>query len=373
MTMKKSYSFLMAAALMAGSLASCTVNDDIQTKSDNQGLKEIKFSAGDITRGTIFTGTKGPNDMLVYAYKNDATPTLYISGATYTRATTEADPESATTYSCSTTYYWPTSTADADKLNFLALYPTSLSEDANFTVPTNYQTFAYTVPTTIADQKDVMSAIAAGKTKDDGTIAMTFSHLLTQVVFKGYVEESANLKVTVTGISICNVISNGNTTTGTALTAGDTKANYDITLTGTELGQGSAAAVDLTTTTNNALLMMPQSGGTAWSNSTTIADNDGDGGAKGSYLKVLVKVQNKTNNDYVLGSADTASPVYFPLAPSWTAGKRVIYTLQFGGTTGAGKGLGYDEGGTAEEVEATAITFSASVTDWDDVNQPITF
>ena len=123
--MKKSYSFLMAAALVAGSLASCTVNDDIQTKSDNQGLKEIKFSAGDITRGTVFTGTKGPNDMLVYAYKNDATHTAYITGATYTRAATEADPESATTYSCSTTYYWPTGTETTDQLNFLALYPST--------------------------------------------------------------------------------------------------------------------------------------------------------------------------------------------------------------------------------------------------------
>ena len=368
--MKKSYSFLMAAALMAGSLASCTVNDDIQTKSDNQGLKEIKFSAGDITRGTVFTGIEGPDNMLVYAYKNDATPTAYITGATYAKGDDSK-------YTCTTAYYWPTGTADTDKLNFLALYPTTLSGDENFTAPTGYQAFGYTVPTTIANQKDVMSAIAAEKTSSDGEIALAFTHLLTQVAFKGYVEESANLKVTVTGISLCNVISDGSSTTGTALTAGSTKATYDIALTGTELGQGSANAVDLTTTNDNALLLMPQTGGTAWNTSSTITANDGESGAKGSYLKVMVKVQNKTNDDYVLGTSSEAAPVYFPLAPNWTAAKKVIYTLKFGdkeaGDGGAGKGLGYDGDGSAEDVNTTAITFTASVTDWGDVNQTITF
>lgn len=355
----------MAAVLVAGSLTSCSNNDELESKA-GQSQQEIKFSANaDITRGTVFTGTAGPNDMKVYAFKNTDPATNYINGATFTK---DGD-----TYSCATKYYWPTGTEETDKLTFLALYPTT---NANLTIddaPTA-PSFSYTASATIAEQVDLMAAksdalLLSGTT--EGKVALTFGHLLTQVVFKGYVEESANLIVNVTGIEICNVKSTGTTTTGTTLTAGDTKVNYAITPATTTLGQGSENAVDLTATASSALMLIPQTGATAWDTSSSISTNDA--GAKNPYIKVSVKIQNKTNNDYVLGTSGTAQDIYFPLSPNWVAGKKVTYTLQFGATTGAGNGVGYDGDGNPEELNATGVTFSAAVTDWDDVAETITF
>ena len=368
--MKKIHSFLMAAVLVAGSLTSCS-SDDQESKTA-QSQQEIKFSANaELTRGSVYTGTDGPSSMLVYAFKNTAPATNYIPAATYT--------ESAGIYTCATTYYWPTGTADTDKLTFLALYPTSLATNGNFTYSDNtIPSFSYTASTTIGDQVDLMAAkseplLLSGTTA--GKVDLTFSHLLTQVVFKGYVEETANLIVNVTGIEIHNVKSTGTTTTGTALTAGDDKVNYSVTPATTLLGQGSAAATDLTTTTSNALMLIPQTGAAAWATtpSTAVSIATNDGGDKNPYVKVSVKVQNKTNNDYVLGAADAAQDIYFPLSPDWGAGKKVTYTLRFGATDGAGHGVGYDADGNPEELNATAITFSATVTDWEDEAQTVTF
>ena len=366
--MKKIHSFLMAAVLVAGSLTSCSSSDDQESKTA-QSQQEIKFSANaELTRGSVYTGTAGPDAMKVYAFKNS---TNYIDGAIFN--------VNSGTYTCTTKYYWPTGTADTDKLTFLALYPTNApltySDHSN-------QAFSYTASTTIDDQVDLMAAKSNALLLSEttaGKVALTFGHLLTQIVFKGYVEENANLKVTVSGIEIHNVKKTGSTTTtdGTVLTASAEESNkdtYAITLTPTELAQGSASPTDLTTTASNALMLIPQTG-TAWtttpSTAVTIAANDG--GDKNAYLKVSVKIQNKTNDDYILGTAETPQAIYFPLAPSWTAGKKVTYTLQFGATTGAGNGVGYDEDGAPETLNATGVTFSATVTDWEDEAQTVTF
>lgn len=360
MIMKKSYSFLMAAALVAGSLASCTVNDDIQTKSDNQGLKEIKFSAGDITRGEVYTSTAAPSDILVYAFKNASPATSYIDGATFTQTTG--------TYSCATTYYWPTGTDDADKLNFLALYPKELKSSSNFTAPTDAKTFSYIASTTLSEQYDVMAALAEEQlsTTSSGNVSLAFGHLLSQILFTGYVEEAANLKVAIKSISLHNIKTTGNATTGTALTAQSAIDTYTVTFDAAkELGEDADSPTELTSSSSNALLLIPQTG-TAWNGTDAISTNDGESGAKGSYIEVELTAQNKTNNDYVVGSSDSPAKVYFPLTPNWTASKRHAYKLHFGDKTGGTDGVGKKDDGTKEVINATAITLTATVTDWTD-------
>lgn len=367
--MKKINSFLMAAALVAGSLTSCTVNDDIQTKSDNQGLKEIKFSAGDITRGEVYTSTAAPSDILVYAFKNVTPATSYIDGATFT--------QTSGTYSCTTTYYWPTGTEDADKLNFLALYPKELKSSSNFTDPTDAKTFTYTASTTLSEQYDVMAALAEGQlsTTASGNVSLSFGHLLSQILFTGYVEEAANLKVAIKSISLHNIKTTGNATTGTALAAQSTIDTYTVTFdTAKELNNSGDTPTELTSSSSNALLLIPQTGGTEWDGTTAIATNDGGSGAKGSYIAVELTAQNKTNDDYVLGSSSTPATVYFPLTPDWTAGKRHSYKLHFGDKTGGTDGVGKKADGTKEEISATAITLTATVADWEDgASSTITF
>ena len=151
--MKKIHSILMAAVLVAGSLTSCSSSDDMESKTA-QSQQEIKFSANaELTRGSVYTGTTGPDAMKVYAFKNGAN---YIDGATFTK---DVD-----TYTCTNKYYWPTGTAETDKLTFLALYPTN----ANLTIanPLNTPSFSYEAPTDVANQVDLMSAKKENLLKD---------------------------------------------------------------------------------------------------------------------------------------------------------------------------------------------------------------
>ena len=354
--MKKSYSFLMAAALVAGSLASCTVNDDIQTKSSN--LQEIKFATGVQTRGTAFNGDGSGSDVdnprltdfQIYAF-NAGTSTSYINGGVYTWESTEYKPDN--------TYYWPAS----GNLDFLAIAPSNVLAAA----PTDAKTFTYTVADDISAQKDLMSATLLNQAKPDPIAALnlTFNHLLSKISLKAKV--STNLTVTIYGVSICNVkpqISFADA--DPAVTVGGSAKTYTVDLSESPVTlptDGSAA--DLTG--SNVLLLVPQTL-TAWDKTAAAT------ASTGSYLKVSLKVQN--GSTYALGSAEAPVDIYYALGTTWTAGKHYAYTLNFGdpNSTTSDDGFGSDVDGNDEELSnVAAITFTASVVGWDDVDTTIDF
>ena len=355
MTMKKSYSFLMAAALMAGSLTSCTVNDDIQTKSDNRNGEPISFTTGVQTRGTAFKGTGSGADennprvgaFKVYAFTTGETTSPYINGGVYTWSTDIYVPDN--------TYYWPAT----GNLDFLAVYPS----DIDITVPAGYQSFSYTVPTAIGEQKDLMTATMGNQTKTADALALAFTHKLSQISFSA--EVSTNLSVIINEVGIYNVKSKGDFSgTGFAVDESSEAVSYVHTFT-TDATVTNAAVADLSN--GNVMLLVPQTT-TAWEGTTAITS------AAGSYIKVKLKVKN--GDSFVLGDAGTYKEVYIPLAINWTSGKHYTYKLQFGSASSGSNGFGKDDSGSDVDLTGEGskkITFTASVTDWTDESSTITF
>ena len=359
--MKKIHSFLMAAVLVAGSLTSCSSSDDMESKASalTPSDKEIKFTVGDITRGTAFTGDAtalGAAGYQVFAYTHES-PTKYIDRVVYPGGTA----------------YWPTT----GSLDFLALYPKTLT--ASQVNPTAWNVFSYTAPTAIDDQVDLMAATATDKNSASGDVALAFSHLLSQISIQA--KAATNLTVTIKSVELHNVKTTG-TFDGTALNEGEDKANYAISFDEKTLDADGAVA-DLTG--SKVLLLVPQTT-TAWpteaGSAVSIAYNDGESGSKGSYIKVELKVKN--GDSFVLGAAESYATVYFPLAINWTAQKHYTYTLTFGDSSSPSDGFGYkdtvdgeDGSGNPEDAEPTGVTqirYNVTVSPWTDIDPtPVIF
>ena len=353
--MKKIHLFLMAAVLVAGSLTSCSSDDqESKTSALTPSDKEIKFTVGNITRGTAFIGNATDLETAGYqVFAWTTTPELYINRVVYPGGTA----------------YWPTS----GSLNFLALYPRTLT--ASQVAPTAWNSFSYTAPTAIDDQVDLMAATAENKDKDGGDVSLDFSHLLSQISIQA--KAATSLAVTVKSVELHNVKTTG-TFNGTALSAGEDKANYAIDFTEKTLDADGTVA-DLTDA--KVLLLVPQNT-TAWPTGENAAQsidyNDNDAsGAKGAYIKVKLKVKN--GETFVLGAADSYATIYFPLTINWIAQKHYTYTLIFGANDSESDGFGYDgeigdtetEGSGNPETpdlpaELSSIGFTVTVSPWED-------
>ena len=345
--MKKINSILIAAALMAGSLASCTVNDEIDTQSSQltPSNKEIKFTVGDMTRGTAFTGTAANSipSFKVYAFTASATSSPYINGGVYTYGTDAYVPDN--------TYYWP----ESGNLDFLAVYPA----DITITAPAGYQSFSYTAPTTIGEQKDLMVATLGNQAKSASASALSlaFSHLLSQISVKAKV--STNLTVNISDVTIKNVKPTG-TYNGTTFSVDDTSTatDYSIGISAQDLPT-DGTETDLTGT--NVLLLVPQTT-TAWDGSSEVSTTTG------SYLEVTLTAKN--GESYVLGNSTTPAKVYFPLTINWASQKHYTYVLNFGASDSTtGDGFGKDANGTDTGLTgdgSTKITFTTTVSSWGD-------
>ena len=344
----------MAAVLVAGSLTSCSSDDqESKTSALTPSDKEIKFTVGNITRGTAFIGNATDLETAGYqVFAWTTTPELYINRVVYPGGTA----------------YWPTS----GSLNFLALYPRTLT--ASQVAPTAWNSFSYTAPTAIDDQVDLMAATAENKTSAGGDVALAFKHLLSQISIQA--KAATNLTVTIKSVELHNVKTTG-TFNGTALTEGTAIDNYAIDFTEQALAADGAVA-DLTD--DNVLLLVPQTTD-AWptgaGSAQSISYNDGESGAKGSYIKVELKVKN--GETQVLPTSGTGyATVYFPLAITWTAQKHYTYTLTFGDSSSPSDGFGYtgeigdtdtEGSGNPKDAEPTGVTkigYTVTVSDWED-------
>ena len=346
--MKKSM-MTLAALLTAVALTSCS-NDSFDEKTSllTPSNQEILFSTGVQTRGAAFTSSD-PNSVTpfkVFAYQHTGGAS-YINGGVITWDGTK------TAYVPDNTYYWP----ESGSLDFLAVYPS----DVTFaTVPSAYNSFAYTASTTIGNQVDLMVATATNLSKTDGNVALAFSHLLSQISVQAKV--STNLQVEISDVTFHNLQPTG-TFDGTVLSASGTVTNYSISMASPQTLTQAGGTVDLTGT--NVLLLIPQTV-TAWDKTGTASTN-----TTNSYITATIAVKSADGGTTLLASGD----VYFPVAIAWTAGKHYTYTLNFGDATSpTANGVGYqDNGSDVTLTGATKITFSTTVTGWDDVAVPVTF
>lgn len=260
----KKYFILAAAALVT--LASC-VKNDADTSVYQQG-RQISFSAvtGLATKAAI-TDNYFPTDagnFGVYAYyvaegtwaANFATSALYMgtangsgdAGDATTGVSVEYDSD-LKIWKPSETYYWPLE----GKLTFFAYYPATLATPAFDLSAKQFSTGAFTVNTTVTEQKDVLvSSFAEDKTSsttqqyvfgagegqnsgDNKGVQIQFKHMLSQIVFtaaadatvfgRGFSFKINDITVGARGTSAGMTIVPGSTPSWTAPT---TLATFDI-------------------------------------------------------------------------------------------------------------------------------------------------
>jgi hypothetical protein len=249
--------------------------------------------------------------------------------------------------------YWPNNEA----MNFYAITPSS---NSNYTF--NGGLLTYTVPTDNSKQIDLMVAKAANQTKttNKGVVNLPFEHALSQVVFKG-MTKSSNLSVEIQSITIHNV--NSVMTlglNGTATTPAAQYANYSLGMGGTKTVAVTDAskAVNLTAA-DGALMLVPQTL-TGWADKTSTKAADA---AHQAYIEIVCKITSKTSAGvtYLVGTATAYDKTCVPLPATWQAGKRYVYTLQFGG--------GKDPNTGADRF--SPITFTMHVSDWADSSSNI--
>lgn len=247
--------------------------------------------------------------------------------------------------------YWPN-----EAMNFYAVTP---SENTNYAFDGGLLT--YTVPTDNSAQVDLMVAKADNQTKatNKGIVNLPFQHALSLVVFKG-MTKSSNLSVEIESITIHNVNSVMTIGLNGTATAPEAKyANYAIGMSNTKTVAVTDAskAVNLTAA-DGALMLVPQTLN-VWTPETTVPDADA---ANESYIEISCKITSKNSDGvtYLVGTSTAYDKCYVPLSGQWEAGKRYVYTLQFGG--------GKDEDGNDR---FAPITFSVNVTDWADSSSSI--
>ena len=383
--------FLMAAfaALTMAGMTSCSNDDEVanvgSTGATGAKMGAISYNIAQdnavATRGTATTAgnmLSRINDFQVLGYYSDGSG-KYVGAAATPAAGIVIDGDGTGVWdyhTASELQYWP-----SGNLDFQAITP---SADASFalanTVSEGHPRLVanVTVPTAVADQKDIMFASATGvnKAASGEAVSLTFKHALSQVVFAGKVAKPT-ITAVVDEISICNIHNTGTVgyrealATLSAEATGSAASNFSVGLIEGADDAATTAARTMTSTTaqnltnsNGALMMIPQTQ-VAWTHAApekAIAD------ANGSYLKIKCKVQDNNSGTWLIGAAtetvadsgDDWEYVYVPFdltTVAWELGKKYTYTLVFGNGSG-----GYDENGDAL-TNLVPITYTVTAAD----------
>lgn len=203
-----------------------------------------------ITRGTLVTSEAGITNFGVSssAYPASGTYTSYGLGSYFYKQ--QAVPNTAMTY------YWPT----ADKeISFFAYYPYN---NASFTVSSSAATlgspvYHYTVPSTISNQVDVMTAQVTDHTAgSQGALTLNFSHHCAAI--KISITNNSGSSITVNSVSIEGVEYDGTLHDGTWTLSGNLNSSstnpFSLSY-GSSIADGATADI---TGISNIFIMLPQ-------------------------------------------------------------------------------------------------------------------
>lgn len=320
--MKKNFLIYSSAALM---LASCANEEFIESPVEKDAILYGVTAAPSTRAENSFCNTNLPGQFSVYAAKN-GTAELYMDGDIVRGA---GNPMK---YTADVNRYWP-----EYALDFVAQVNGGTSFSYNEGTP-QFQNFK--VPGDVAKQKDLLYAVKNNQSRQ--TVKLNFRHALSQIVFRA--QNSSNLNVEVSGVSVGNIHTQGTYTFPTGNTdpvyenhtdnpAGEFNGNrgswagvedsqstkYDVTFPAVTVG---AEAVELTGISHtggvdNSLLLLPQTV-EAWNPAVTGADYNG------AYFLVKVKMTYKDNGKTVY---DNYAAV--PVNVEWQEGVRYIYTFKF--------------------------------------------
>ena len=227
--------------------------------------------------------------------------------------------------------YWP-SGDQPDYLHFYAYYP---SNDGTITAPAaGLGAFSFTAEAAAADQVDFMVADVvkdqvydATNSSTDGTVALTFRHMLTRVKvnFKTTQEvvDDANTDIVVTGASLKNINNTGTltasyngTATSTVWSSVSGTANYAVAYPTTALTASASSVADA-----DIFLLVPQ---------TMLANNN----ASAQYLEVSWNITtdgvttSNTKKLYLDDCVNSDVPATAAAANiDWAKNQSVTYTI----------------------------------------------
>ena len=285
-------------------------------------------------------------------------------------------------YKAADDYFWP-----EYALNFVALTPQSGGGIGTITISQAAKvgddlqkpvmTVDIDVPlTTESDgtygadtQKDIMIASSENTSAPVGfaPAPLTFKHALSQIVFKGIVDNTTTIhKAVVKSIKLVNVASNGTITYTAATdgfasgTLGDQNKTYAANIVNTDVTATDAAAPNaITGQDNNAtgrnyqMMIMPQTSVTC-TGATTENLSQLNAPTAGTYL--LVNATLYANGNDANAVLENTTNVYIPLeSTTWAPGYKYTYLLKFGDNL------------------LHPITFTASVAEWIDANKNVEF
>jgi hypothetical protein len=247
----------------------------------------------------------------------------------------------------------------------------------------------FTPATIVANQTDLLYAVATGKDKSSPSVALNFRHALSQIEFKAK-NTNSKFHVVINGVRVGQVPGKGtftfpvtgtddnftdhdqNTThtraTGSWALDGTSVADYTVMFESGITVAVTSTPVNLTISTDaedgtrnftNSMLLIPTPATTKWNPDNTPFD--------GTYLAVNCKIYNvagsvfDSSKDVKLHDGWAVIPVSF----TWDPGKKYIYTFIFGeGNGGYNGGTDPNAPTPGKDTVLTPITYSVSVDDF---------
>ncbi len=327
--MKKKLFFLAVAAV---ALASCSSDETVNSRATSEA-NEISFRplTNNLTRAaeSSFSKTNTSTQFKVTAYPTGTTTTPYFAGV-------EFKGDGSTYWVSTSKYYWP----NDKNLDFYAWAPSS--------VASAYNNIAYTPNSDPNSQLDFVYAKTVNWGKYTGAadghkigtdanyVVLNFRHTLSKINVAVH-NSNAAMKITVKDVTLGNVSGSGTFNIAEATDV----ANGNLSSGWTSLGaitssynQASAQTLDgaveqasaVTLGTDMKLIPQTLTHATAYSAATAGAT------FSGAYIKLKIKIQNKADNSYIVGSAGEEDANYqeamWPLnADVWTYGYAYTYKV----------------------------------------------
>ena len=351
--MKKSLFFV---ALGAMALTSCSQDEVKQVNQDAVEFSVVTENAG---RGAVIT-TESIKEFNVTAYLQEeftGPQGAYTANGKVFMDAMNVE-KNGDVWTPNVTKFWPTEGA----INFYSYAPLAIADGVNFGAAS--QTIAYEVPTTCADQQDVLYAFNSGLTKANKNVPVNFRHALSQIIFRAK-NTKADLEVEIVDVRVVNVKNSGVLTMPKIQTSSflynadpmvrdtetdDTWGKWDLSAAVLKSYPATMRNADVVLTgvtptfetmslVKDPLLLMPQELTPA-----TITDNYMT--FDGAFFAIKCKIYSIEDGNKTLlwpkseGYAEVAIPVTSPDKnaegkPMWKQGKKYIYTFVFG------EGAGY--------------------------------
>ncbi|MBQ8225409.1 MAG: fimbrillin family protein [Bacteroides sp.] len=327
---------LFLVALAATALASCSQDEIMEVQQDAikfNVVTENQTRAADIycQNNLMSSFTLMATQYSVQNTRTDAAEYIGSKSMTVSNGTAS--------FPTSEVFYWP----QTGYLDFYAVANGTMTWSDKAKVPTITD---FSLENEVSKQVDLLYAAATGQSKainSEAGVNLNFRHALSQIVFAAK-NLNPNIKVTITGVSVCNVYGQGTftypadfastdgqvidhdqngmkdvtagateseqITIGTqgtwAYTNQTTTSDYTVTLeTAVTLDGSKDEAFSLTSANDtdkeyngNAMLLLPSSY-TLWNPNASPYVQPGAETQTGTYFLLTCKIQNKANDSYV--------------------------------------------------------------------------